>query len=276
MDIQQAVAENIHRIRKAQRLSIDRAAELSGVSKSMWGQIERGGANPTVSVLSRMAQGLHVPLEQLIACHDDPPTMLHRAVDVTGQRLCGGKVIAYRLFPFDPESRSESVQLDLFISGSYDGPDRVPGSWIYVTSLSGTVEVTTGGEAYRLESRDCLSFPGSQPYRYENVGNNTVRLIQWTVYKNETPRQIAEQLPGARCAPGSCLLISVFREALTPDPGGRPLRESPPAPGRHRPEGPPRRRSRRRLPQAPPAPPPRRAPAPPRSGDRRSGRYRRG
>lgn len=120
MDIQQAVAENIHRIRKAQRLSIDRAAELSGVSKSMWGQIERGGANPTVSVLSRMAQGLHVPLEQLIACHDDPPTMLHRAVDVTGQRLCGGKVIAYRLFPFDPESRSESVQLDLFISGSYD------------------------------------------------------------------------------------------------------------------------------------------------------------
>lgn len=126
MDIQQAVAENIHRIRKAQRLSIDRAAELSGVSKSMWGQIERGGANPTVSVLSRMAQGLHVPLEQLIACHDDPPTMLHRAVDVTGQRLCGGKVIAYRLFPFDPESRSESVQLDLFISGSYDGPDRVP------------------------------------------------------------------------------------------------------------------------------------------------------
>jgi len=30
MDIQQAVAENIHRIRKAQKLSIDRAAELAG------------------------------------------------------------------------------------------------------------------------------------------------------------------------------------------------------------------------------------------------------
>ena len=77
MDIQQAVAENIHRIRKAQKLSIDRAAELSGVSKSMWGQIERGLANPTVSVLSRVALGLHVPLEQLIACHDDPPTALY-------------------------------------------------------------------------------------------------------------------------------------------------------------------------------------------------------
>ena len=183
MDIQQAVAENIRRSRKAQKLSIDRAAELSGASKRMWAQIERGLANPTGSVLSRVAQGLHVPLEQLIACHDDPPTALYRAVDVAGQRLCGGKVIAYRLFPFDPESRSESLQLDLFISGRYEGPDRVPGSWVYVTSLSGTAEVTTGGETYRLENRDCLSFPGSQPYRYENVGNNTVRLIQRIVYK---------------------------------------------------------------------------------------------
>ena len=43
--------------------------------------------------------------------------------------------------------------------------------------------VTAGGETYRLENRDCLSFPGSQPYCYENVGNNTVRLIQRIVYK---------------------------------------------------------------------------------------------
>ena len=32
MEIYQAVGQNIHRIRKAQRLSIDRAAALSGAS----------------------------------------------------------------------------------------------------------------------------------------------------------------------------------------------------------------------------------------------------
>ena len=46
MEIYQAVGQNIHRIRKAQQLSIDRAAALSGVSKSMLGQIERGLVNP--------------------------------------------------------------------------------------------------------------------------------------------------------------------------------------------------------------------------------------
>lgn len=183
MDIQKAVAENIQRIRRSQKLSMDRAAELAGVSRSMWGQIERGGANPTVSVLSRIAQGLHVPLEQLIEVREDPPTVLYRAVDVSGRRLCGGKVIVYRLFPFDTGSRSESVQMDIFISGVYDAPDVIPGTWIYVTSLSGTLEVTTQGQTYRLENRDCLFFPGDAPYRYVNAGNNTVRLIQRTVYK---------------------------------------------------------------------------------------------
>ena len=52
MEIYQAVGQNIHRIRKAQQLSIDRAAALSGVSKSMLGQIERGLVNPTVSAVS--------------------------------------------------------------------------------------------------------------------------------------------------------------------------------------------------------------------------------
>ena len=151
MELHQAVAGNIHRIRKSQRLSMDRAAELAGISVSMWGQVERGSVNPTLAVLGKIAAGLHVPLELLI---------LYRAVDVAGQRLYGGKVIRYPLFPFDTDSRSESCQMDIFISGVYEAADHVPGSRVYLTVLSGTVKVTCGGEVFRLESRDCLSLPG--------------------------------------------------------------------------------------------------------------------
>ena len=66
MELHQAVAGNIHRIRKSQRLSMDRAAELAGISVSMWGQVERGSVNPTLAVLGKIASGLHVPLELLI------------------------------------------------------------------------------------------------------------------------------------------------------------------------------------------------------------------
>ena len=66
MAIYQAVGQNIHRIRKAQQLSIDRAAALSGVSKSMLGQIERGESSPTISTLGKIVEGIPVPLEELL------------------------------------------------------------------------------------------------------------------------------------------------------------------------------------------------------------------
>ena len=120
MELHQAVAGNIHRIRKSQRLSMDRAAELAGISVSMWGQVERGSVNPTLAVLGKIAAGLHVPLELLIENREEAPATLYRAVDVAGQRLYGGKVIRYPLFPFDTDSRSESCQMDIFISGVYE------------------------------------------------------------------------------------------------------------------------------------------------------------
>lgn len=183
MELHQAVAGNIHRIRKSQWLSMDRAAELAGISVSMWGQVERGSVNPTLAVLGKIAAGLHVPLELLIENREEAPATLYRAVDVAGQRLYGGKVIRYPLFPFDTDSRSESCQMDIFISGVYEAADHVPGSRVYLTVLSGTVKVTCGGEVFRLESRDCLSLPGQAERQYANVGNTTVRLLEWIVYR---------------------------------------------------------------------------------------------
>ena len=180
MELHQAVAGNIHRIRKSQRLSMDRAAELAGISVSMWGQVERGSVNPTLAVLGKIASGLHVPLELLIENREEAPATLYRAVDVAGQRLYGGKVIRYPLFPFDTDSRSESCQMDIFISGVYEAADHVPGSHVYLTVLSGTVKVTCGGEVFRLESRDCLSLPGQAERQYVNT---TVRLLEWIVYR---------------------------------------------------------------------------------------------
>ena len=183
MDIHQAVGLNIQRIRKAQKLSIDRAAELSGVSKSMLGQIERGVVNPTISVLHKLAQGLHVPLEKLIECVEDPGITLHRGVDHAGQRLFGGKVIRYSLFPYDTDSRAESCQLDIFISGAYEPVDHIPGSRVYLTVLSGMTEVQVGEEKWNLDNRDSIAFPGNQPRKYTNKGNTTVRLIERIMYQ---------------------------------------------------------------------------------------------
>ena len=47
----QIVAGNIRRLRKEKKLTMEKLAKLSGVSKSMLAQIERGDGNPTISTL---------------------------------------------------------------------------------------------------------------------------------------------------------------------------------------------------------------------------------
>ena len=65
-DISQVIAKNLKEIREQRRLSLDRVAELTGVSKSMLGQIERGESNPTIQTVWKMANGLKVSLTALI------------------------------------------------------------------------------------------------------------------------------------------------------------------------------------------------------------------
>ena len=57
-DINAVLAENLRRMRENRRLSLDAVARLTGVSKSMLGQIERGEVNPTVASLWKIAGGL--------------------------------------------------------------------------------------------------------------------------------------------------------------------------------------------------------------------------
>ena len=66
MELNRAVAENIKRIRKSKKLSMERLAAEAGVSRSMLGQIERGEANPSGAVLGKLAGALKVPAEVLL------------------------------------------------------------------------------------------------------------------------------------------------------------------------------------------------------------------
>ena len=59
------VARNIKRLREEKKLSMDELAKLSGVSKSMLAQVERGEGNPTLSTLWKLSNGMKVPFNAL-------------------------------------------------------------------------------------------------------------------------------------------------------------------------------------------------------------------
>lgn len=177
MELNQAVAENIKRIRKSKKLSIERAAAQAGVSRSMLGQIERGEANPSVAVVGKLAKALKVPAQVLLE-NDSFQSLLHsREVDNKALRLDGGKVLLRPSFPYDEVTHQETFFLDLYISAEYRPELSVPGCVCHATVMSGTVALEAEGESFELFERDALRFSSDQPYCFTNMTNATARLL---------------------------------------------------------------------------------------------------
>lgn len=91
MELNRAVGENIKRIRKSKKLSMERTAAIAGVSRSMLGQIERGEANPSVGVVGKLALALKVPAQVLLENDAFEPLELVRELDTKPVRLDGAR-----------------------------------------------------------------------------------------------------------------------------------------------------------------------------------------
>ena len=57
MELQKMIGANVKAARERRKLTLDAAALLTGVSRSMLAQIEKGDVNPTISVLWKIANG---------------------------------------------------------------------------------------------------------------------------------------------------------------------------------------------------------------------------
>jgi transcriptional regulator with XRE-family HTH domain len=177
MELNRAVAENIKRIRKTKKLSMERLAQEAGVSRSMLGQIERGEANPSVALLGKLAAALKVPADVLLENDDFQSLQLTRELDTKPVRLDGGKTVLRPSLPYDEVTRQESFFLDLYISAQYAPEPSVPGCLCHATVLSGTVGLEAEEQTFQLLERDALRFAADRPYRFSNQTSASARLL---------------------------------------------------------------------------------------------------
>ena len=64
--LQTIISNNLRQLRKDRAWSLTQAAEQTGVSKAMLGQIEREESSPTIATLWRIAKGFKVSMSSLI------------------------------------------------------------------------------------------------------------------------------------------------------------------------------------------------------------------
>ncbi|WP_417789429.1 helix-turn-helix domain-containing protein [Terasakiella pusilla] len=180
------LAQTLKQVRKDKKLSLDRAADLTGVSKAMLGQIERGESSPTVSTLWKIATGFEVSLSSFI----EPTTSQNlkkpvvRTADEIRQHPAEGGLMIAPLFPY--ESQLGFEYLELVFQAGYDRESaaHAPGVIEIVTVLSGVLEICCEGVWHKLEEGQSLRFAGDKPHAYRNATGEDAKVITVIHYPN--------------------------------------------------------------------------------------------
>jgi transcriptional regulator with XRE-family HTH domain len=161
------LATNIRQLREARGLSQQHMAKLTGIPRPTWTNLESGSANPTLTVLVRVAAALQLRVEELIA----PPkasARFYRAHELPQRQR--GQVSVRKLLP-DPLSGFEIERMELPVGASMTGTPHTPGTREYLTCESGSVQLQAAGETWLLGPGELVVFRGDQRHSYKNAGS---------------------------------------------------------------------------------------------------------
>lgn len=181
MDITNTIAANTKRVREQKKLTLDAAAAVTGVSRSMLAQIEKGEVNPTVSVLWKIANGYKVSFTSLAEEPGEAVSVIRRA-DRQPLREDEGRYLNYPIFPFDEQKLFETYRIVIETGGFLSAQPHLKGAVEYITAFAGQVEITVDGEKLLLSKGDSVRFCADVPHTYRNRGDETVELSMLIYY----------------------------------------------------------------------------------------------
>lgn len=169
-----AIQVQLKSIRAKAGLSLDRTAELTGVSKAMLGQIERGESSPTIATLWKIAKGLHLPLTALLAA---PAPLPDRPAAVFPESLTFDI-----LFDYDPTLGTETFLITLKPMQTHCSEAHDIGVVEDIMPITGDMEVLQGGAWVPCLMNNGLRLKADQPHGYRNPSNEPIRFLNTVHY----------------------------------------------------------------------------------------------
>ena len=180
-EITSAVARTLQALRADRGWSLDQLAARSGVSKGVLVALEQGRSNPNLATLARIGDAFGVPVTQLVDVGGEPAVRISRpdASRVLWHGPSGGTGTI--IGATDPPWAVELWRWEVMPGESFGGDAHAPATREMVWVESGVLTLTVAGERHAVTVRQCARFPGSRPHRYDNEGDQPVRLTMVVV-----------------------------------------------------------------------------------------------
>jgi transcriptional regulator with XRE-family HTH domain len=184
-DLAPVVGSNLRRLRTRRGLSLERLAQISGVSRAMLGQIELGQSAPTINVLWKIARALEVTFSALISARTQSGALVLRSAESKILTSKDRSFSSRALFPFDEPRRVEFYELRLAAGSVEDADAHPPGTTENLVVTAGTIEIDVAGDTHKLETGDSILFEADTPHAYRNPGKVEAVMYLVMTYAEE-------------------------------------------------------------------------------------------
>lgn len=182
--LHQQVCIRVRNLRKSRGWTLEQLSSLSGVSRSMLSQIERGAANPTLGVAYRIAQAFSLSLGDLVDVGPQAPRIdVVRSGDRSAIFREDMACLIRTLSPLRLEKDVEFYELTLRPGASLESAPHFVGTREFVTVSKGEVRLISGGETTSLSPGDSAHYPADVPHRIDNLGEQDAVLFLVDIYE---------------------------------------------------------------------------------------------
>lgn len=180
-ELKAIITEKMKMIRTDKQMNLDQAAEVTGISKAMLSQIERGQSIPTITTLWKIAAGYKVPLTYFVEEDKSDYSLVdfHSAGPIYEEEE---KMKTYTLFPYNPAQNFEMLYIEFDEDCLHESDRHLNGVDEYLFVLSGSLKLCLGQEKVHIEKDQCFRFKADVPHSYATPEGTACRVLNIIFY----------------------------------------------------------------------------------------------
>lgn len=177
---QKQIVKNIKKFRVNRKMSLERLAKLSGLTKGYVSKIENSDKAPPFSTLIKIANALNTDVNLLIANESEVPENLSLCVVKKNERkevISRGTLYGYHYEALAHKKVGKNMEPYIILPAfhekgvfSHEGEE-----FMYV--LEGTHEFMYDGKKYMLNSGDSIYFDSVIPHSGRSIGKKKAKIL---------------------------------------------------------------------------------------------------
>ncbi len=174
------IARNIKKIRQNKKMSLERLAQLSGLTKGYVSKIENSDKAPPFSTLGKIANALDTDINLLLAGESEAPEDLNLCIVRRNEKkevVSRGTLYGYRYESLAHKKIGKNMEPFIILPAfhekavfSHDGEE-------FMFVLEGTHEFIYDGKKYVLHKGDSIYFDSIVPHTGRSLGKKKAKIL---------------------------------------------------------------------------------------------------